>query len=173
MGVLKNKVYAVADIAKAFIALFQNDADGITSLKLQKLLYYAQGFSFQRFGEPLFSEDIEAWEFGPAVNEIYAQYTRYGKSPIYTNEVPELDDRARRLILDVAREYGKYTTATLVDMTHKEGSPWAQCFREGQSHIVIPKDSIQQYFIEKEDRLPEFEISRYLQLENAIDLTEV
>ena len=38
MGVLKNKVYAVADIAKAFIALFQNDADGITSLKLQKLL---------------------------------------------------------------------------------------------------------------------------------------
>ena len=81
-------MYKASEIAKWFIA--RNKADYemgytdelITNLKLQKLLYYAQGCVMALTDEPLFDEDIQAWEHGPVVPEIYHKYKSYGKSGI-------------------------------------------------------------------------------------------
>ncbi len=40
-------------------------------MKLHKLLYYAAGWHLGFTGEPLFDEDIEAWQYGPVVPSIY------------------------------------------------------------------------------------------------------
>ena len=52
------------EIARFFIATVDRDSgDNITHLKLQKLLYYAQGFHLALHrGEALFPDDILAWE---------------------------------------------------------------------------------------------------------------
>ncbi len=42
----------------------------ISNLKLQKLLYYAQGFHLALYDKLLFSEDIEAWQHGPVVRDV-------------------------------------------------------------------------------------------------------
>ncbi len=47
------------DIANIFLELFKFDEEGLTNLKLNKLLYYAQGCSYQRRNKPLFKDDIE------------------------------------------------------------------------------------------------------------------
>ena len=39
----------------------------LTNMKLQKMLYYEQGFHLACFGTPLFNEDIEAWQYGHVV----------------------------------------------------------------------------------------------------------
>ena len=53
------------EIAKYFVSLVDEEAgDSISNLKLQKLLYYAQGFSLAFFDRPLFSESIKAWASG-------------------------------------------------------------------------------------------------------------
>ena len=39
----------------------------IGAAKLQKLLYYCQGWHVARNGEPLFTETLEAWVNGPVV----------------------------------------------------------------------------------------------------------
>ena len=52
------------DVTDYFIASVDHDSgDNITNLKLQKLLYYAQGFHVaMREGDPLFSESVLAWK---------------------------------------------------------------------------------------------------------------
>ena len=56
----------VQDVAKFFIGLandqaVSNQGDLMTNLRLQKLLYFAQGWYLARYGKPLFQEEIEAW----------------------------------------------------------------------------------------------------------------
>lgn len=67
--------YKASDIAKKLIFKAQNDepngGEKLTNLKLQKLLYYQQGFHLAVFGIPLFNEDVEAWMYGPVVPDVY------------------------------------------------------------------------------------------------------
>ena len=63
------------DAAKYFLAQVSEDAgDLISNLKLQKLLYYAQGFHLALYDQPLFPEAIEAWTHGPVVPDLYRHY---------------------------------------------------------------------------------------------------
>jgi uncharacterized phage-associated protein len=44
-NIRRKKMASVYEIAKSFLLLDdKNDGEGITNLKLQKLVYYAQGF---------------------------------------------------------------------------------------------------------------------------------
>ena len=64
--------------AKYFLAQASEDAgDLISNLKLQKLVYYAQGFHLALYDEPLFLEAIEAWTHGPVVPDLYRHYKKY------------------------------------------------------------------------------------------------
>jgi uncharacterized phage-associated protein len=72
------------DVAEYFVYLVDEESgDNITNLKVQKLLYYAQGFHLaMRRGERLFSESIVAWKHGPVVIPVYSQYKGLGWQPI-------------------------------------------------------------------------------------------
>lgn len=66
-------------VAKYFLSKVEEDiGDGISNLKLQKLVYYAQAYHLAMYGEPLFGERVEAWEHGPVVPELYREYKIYG-----------------------------------------------------------------------------------------------
>ncbi|HSX79064.1 MAG TPA: type II toxin-antitoxin system antitoxin SocA domain-containing protein, partial [Candidatus Saccharimonadia bacterium] len=56
------------DVAQYFLAKADEDAgDLMSNLKLQKLVYYAQGFALALLDKPLFPQCIEAWIHGPVV----------------------------------------------------------------------------------------------------------
>ena len=148
----------VQDVAKFFIGLASDQAkqdhgDLMTNLRLQKLLYFAQGWHLARYGRPLFDDDIEAWRLGPVVRSVYNEYKAYGKSGI-DGDLPDTDaftEDEFSLLLDVAREYEKYGTSHLIDMTHVPGSPWAIA---GERN-VIPMGLIRSHF-DGERPLPSF-----------------
>ena len=48
------------------------DSDFLCPLRVQKLLYYVQGWSLGINDVPMFSERIEAWAHGPVVRDLYA-----------------------------------------------------------------------------------------------------
>jgi uncharacterized phage-associated protein len=54
--------------------------DLMTNLKLQKLVYYAQGFYLAMMDSPLFNEPIEAWEHGPVCVPLYHEYKNFGSN---------------------------------------------------------------------------------------------
>ena len=63
---------------------------GFTHMKLQKLLYYMQGYHVAALGQPLFSEAIEAWEHGPVVREVWYEFKKYAADDIPLSIVGDL-----------------------------------------------------------------------------------
>lgn len=120
-------MYKALDIAKYFIYCSSLEEDGaVTNLKLQKLLYYAQGFHLALFDSPLFKEDINAWQYGPVVSDVYRDYKKYSRNPLPEPTDFHLDDfqpEDQELLDEVYGVFGKYTGTALANLTHQE-TPW-------------------------------------------------
>lgn len=130
-------------IANAFLKLSRPEVDDtITNLKLQKLLYYAQGFYIALYNKALFKEDLLAWEHGPVVKKIYDNFKKYGSNslPIPEGEI-KLTKKEAQLINNVWRVYGQFSAWKLRDMTHNE-SPWKSTKRDS----IISQKSLGDYF---------------------------
>jgi len=145
----------VYDVADFFIELAGQEEEGvITQLKLNKLLYYAQGLYLAKTGKPLFADSIEAWEYGPVVPAIYQRYKVCGSNPIAAEgkDVSGLfSEDEYDTLLDTAREYGKYTASYLVSKTHNPDTPWSQTDR----NKIIEHNLIASYFTMHE-KVPSF-----------------
>lgn len=75
-------------------------------LKLQKLLYLSQGFSFAFYDEELFSDEIEAWVHGPVVPNVYREYKHYQYNPIDIDyEIFEFSEREYDVLNYVKNTY--------------------------------------------------------------------
>jgi uncharacterized phage-associated protein len=142
------------DVAWYFVQKGNGDPS-ITQLKLQKLCYYAQGFYLARFGSCLFSEDIEAWDYGPVVPRLREIHADRGAEPISPEEPafgnPILNSSVSDLLDSVWRNFGYYSAGTLVDMTHSE-SPWIEAYGAGQN-TRISERVMQNYFIQRLENL--------------------
>lgn len=140
----------VQDVAAFFIDLAQKQnesgrGDLATNMRVQKLLYFAQGWHLARYGRPLFDAPIEAWQYGPLVPAVYNRYRPFGGQGIIIADVP--DDSAFTpeeydLLMDVAREYDSLSTAELVRITHENGAPWSKTAKRQE---ISTKD-MQSYF---------------------------
>ena len=139
------------DVAKYFLAQSNEDAgDLISNLKLQKLVYYAQGFSLALNDEPIFGEHIEAWMHGPVVPDLYQEYKSYGSNaiPPPADFTPAIFNRKElQLLEDVYAVYGQYSAWKLRQLTHSE-QPWKDNYCEGVSSQRISLDEMQSYFKE-------------------------
>jgi uncharacterized phage-associated protein len=143
------KTYAANDIARYFLACSEPDAeDFISNLKLQKLCYYAQGFSLALHKRPFFDERIEAWTHGPVVPELYHRYKDAGSNAIgpVTNLDFDLYDKKDRKLLDQVYDYyGQFSAWRLRNMTHEE-KPWRDAFNR-MDKTIYP-DEMRKYFKE-------------------------
>lgn len=111
----------------------------VDQLKLQKLLYLAQGISLAVRDEPLFSDKIEAWRYGPVVRSVYNAAKFHGAAPIAAllpgvylgpRTISPDDGESNAVIAETLRAYGKLQGVQLVALTHRpglpEGEPWVQ-----------------------------------------------
>ena len=121
------------------------DSEFITNLKLQKLLYYAQGCYLANNDESLIKEDFLAWEHGPVIRKIYDKFRKFGANGIQYNEDYEdkIDEQTKIFLKKVYNRFGQYTAWKLRDMTHQE-KPW----KETPRNSVIDRKLIQTYFKE-------------------------
>lgn len=144
--------YSVQDIAKWILTrnrleVQTEDGDYISNLKLQKLLYYSQGCFLALRDKPLFDSPIEAWTYGPVVPEVYHLYKSYGSSAIDSSDIIFDTDlilpEDRNILEEVYSEFGQYSAAKLVKMTHEE-TPWIST----KKNCVIDNEVIKKYFKE-------------------------
>ena len=141
----------VQDVADFFVDSALNDPDdNMTNLRVNKLLFFAQGWSLaRRNGKPLFNDDFFAWDLGPVIPEVYHRFKVAGRNKIQDVDNENYDENfseeEAQLLIDVLRVYSKYSTGGLVDMTHRSGTPWSKVY-EANANNVIPKKDIQAYF---------------------------
>lgn len=142
--------YSASTIAKWFVAWVEDEEADLSNLKLQKLLYYAQGWHLRETGKPLFQERICAWSHGPVVPEIYHQYKGFGSgdvtlSPDDPFEWSDVDPETTRLLIKVWNTYGGFGAWRLRNMTPTE-PPWRNHFERDGYNVGIPNDEIREYF---------------------------
>lgn len=133
--IIMNTNISAMDVAAFFVRMddLKDIEDGITNLKIQKLLYYAQGYHLAYFGKPLFSDAIEAWRYGPVVPEVYRKLSRFSRNPVDIEILEKMEDndnvgilpdgKTKDLLVAVFEQLGQYSAWKLMDMTHEE-SPW-------------------------------------------------
>jgi uncharacterized phage-associated protein len=164
------RMYSAETIAKWFLEEEMDNADedgeGVTNRKLQKLLYYAQGVHLAVTGERLFPEDILAWVQGPAVKEVYSKYKSFGENPIALDdpdpdsEQEQLDEETKKILRKVHSAFGQYTAWKLREMALAE-PPWLEAERGAPISDQAMTDFFRDNYFEEEDGTPE-EKARYI-----------
>jgi uncharacterized phage-associated protein len=128
-------------VANYLIAKGREEGIPIRHLKLQKLLYFCYAWYAGNTGEELFPEDIEAWQYGPVVRDIYARFKDSGSQPItrpgatldwdtFEQIIPKAPDDVAADLQSVWDAYKRKSDAWLVDASHRPGEPWAIVARE-------------------------------------------
>ncbi len=138
-------MYKANDVAQYFINhSYDGQLDDVTNLKLQKLLYYAQGYSLALLDRPLFDEEIEHWEHGTVIPCVYRQYKQYGNQIIPNSphfDMSIFSTNTKKILDMVCYRYAKYSAWKLRNMTHNE-TPWL----ETNPNQVISKQCIKDFF---------------------------
>lgn len=138
-----------SDLAKYIIDQHVRKNAVITNLKLQKLLYYAQGWYLAFNGEPLFKDRIEAWVHGPVVPCVFREYREFRWSPLTAASGYVPSNEIASHIGKVLGAYGKFDASQLELMTHNE-APWREA-RQGlagdaSSNREITIEAMREFF---------------------------
>lgn len=135
-----------------------------TQLKLQKLVYLCFADYLCDEGKELFTDKIYAFKYGPVVDTVYKKYKEYGYKPIEkelkdidSTNIFEMPAKSRIMFAEDGTEkilsidktlekYGHLTATELVDLTHREKTPWFKSF-DGvdKSYSRIELDTIKKY----------------------------
>jgi len=110
----------VFDVAKYIL----EKQGSMTTMKLQKLVYYCQAWSLVWDEKPLFNEKVQAWASGPVVKELYDIHKgMFRISDIHKGNMNNLHDEEKATIDAVLVAYGDKSAQWLADLTHME-QPW-------------------------------------------------
>jgi len=153
-------MYTSFQIANYFLKRAQDTGEEVTPMKLIKLCYIAHGWHLGIKDEPLLTETIYAWKYGPVIDTLYNEFKGYGDCPITmlyiepNKWVYPMPDKPIEPFLDMIwKAYGKYDGIKLSAMTHQVGTPWYKVWHEEgaktQRHIPIPNDYIKAHYKER------------------------
>lgn len=130
-------------------------------MQVQKLVYFAHGWSLALTGHGLVEDQVQAWDFGPVFPTLYSALRKFGRNRIdrvlrWGEDTPfsfddageafeELTAEERSIIDQVWNAYGKFPAFKLSALTHEPGTPWETAFESGKNR-PISDDEIKAYF---------------------------
>jgi uncharacterized phage-associated protein len=121
--------------AKVVVGAFALKGEPITHLKLQKILYFIQGWHLAYFDNDPFNEMPEAWVHGPVYVSAYNAYREYGYNTIpfeSTEDVvfeqlieglPDRTENTAEFLNGLLDHYGSKSAFELELLTHNQ-DPW-------------------------------------------------
>lgn len=124
--------------------------NSLTPMQVLKLVYIAHGWMLGMIGQPLISDPVEAWRYGPVIPKLYHAIKGFRSNP-----VPKVSGAAatcslsadeKHIVDQVCTIYGKLTGIQLSNLTHLAGSPWAQTWDSNQRGAVISNDVIESHY---------------------------
>lgn len=158
----KERVYNVLDVSRYVINYCNKNNYWVSNLKLQKILYFVQALFITTKGVECFIEEIEAWDFGPVIPEVYKECRKYGGNNIppiteYTDiskgvwnaviksfnwdSICQNDRKLINQMIDVCNEF---SSSELVDITLNQ-KIWVVA-NKNICNNIIQKKEIEKYF---------------------------
>lgn len=143
-------MYKALDIARYIIERCYTTNKTISNLRLQKILYFIQAEFLVAKKQPCFSDEIQAWDFGPVVPNVYYEYRMFGSANIPCIDKSQashiISSKDKSILDNVIDECSKYSTSELVEITHNQ-TPWIKAYESGRNTVIEPS-SIKEYFTE-------------------------
>ena len=148
------------DVAKYFLYLAKNDEDKetVSPLKLIKLSYFAYAWNLYHTGNGLFEEEIQAWQHGPVIPEIYHEYKHYKSRNInldsfdFSDIENKLCQEDKMMITNVWNSYKRYSGEVMSDATHQDNTPWHKAYLRSDSNVILDLD-IQEHYTDKDEEI--------------------
>lgn len=139
-------IHSVADyIIESF------SPEEISLLKLQSLLYLAQGYHLALYDKPLFEEEFEASVHGPINTETHKRFANGCGlfTIIKSDKVSSMENDLKKFIDRIIEVYGGFTGDQLESLTRSQ-TPW-KLARKGlvdyeSCENKIDKLSMKEYF---------------------------
>lgn len=127
----------------------------MTTMKLQKLVYYCQSWSLAWDGVPLFDEEFEAWANGPVCPELYFYHRGFFRIEtdfLEGNHFNNFSVEQIETMDAVIRDYSNLSAMELSSMTHQE-RPWREArigISDGErSTNIVDKEIMQEFYAGK------------------------
>lgn len=142
-------------VANAVLDEAMRQNKSLTIMQLLKLVYIAHGWSLGLLGEPLVSEQPEAWQHGPVFPAVYRAFRKFGSGPITAKAATpfgpmadaSLTPQQADIIRSVVHGYGHMHAFTLSNITHQPDTPWSQAYKGGLgSSSEIPNGLIADHY---------------------------
>ena len=138
--------YSIYSIADWFLM-----KSNMTHLKLQKLCYYAQAWSYALLGYGLANTTFQAWVHGPVSPALYERFKGFGYETITISaqRTPTFEPKDEELLNRVWETYGDLTGNALEALAHRE-TPWIEA-RHGYAddercNVVISPETMKNYY---------------------------
>ena len=142
-------------LANYFIDLASSSQKGIYQMGLMKRVYITHGFCLALLDksalDPRF-DVVEAWKNGPVIPSVYHSFKHNGTKKITEKsffvmnllengeldiQTPQLEeDDFKKIAEFVWTRYIDFTDYKLVELTHRPGTPWDLCYKEGKNNII-------------------------------------
>jgi len=117
----------------------------MTTMKLQKLVYYSQVWSVVWDDDALFPDPIEAWKNGPVVRALWeATRGQFRVGVIANGASARVPARSHGTLARVLDFYGPQDAQWLSDLTHME-APWKEAYAQAQN-TAISLERISEYY---------------------------
>ena len=124
--------YSAYEIAKYVVTKCTEDNSPISNLQLQKILYFLQIDFLRNRGEQLFTDDFEAWQFGPVVPDVYYKFCGFGAMKIRMKYDVKIESDVKLAVDTIVENKRILKPWDLVEDTHKKGKAWDTIFKEGE-----------------------------------------
>ena len=147
-------VNAIA-VANYFIELANSKGVQLRQMGLMKRVYITHGFCLALYDKPALDprfDMVEAWRHGPVIPSVYHSFKYNGNNPITDMSciiediqkdgdlkilTPKLHDEDVKKMANMVWELYKNTKDfELVELLHRQGTPWALCYVEGQNKEI-------------------------------------
>jgi uncharacterized phage-associated protein len=117
------------------------DADGIpvSPMKLQKLVFFPHADFLVNYGKPLVRQDFEAWDYGPVIPSLYAEFKHWKDARILSRArafnpanglkitpILHLAPDEMAFLRDRFAYYRDFSAVELSRMSHNSDGAWRQ-----------------------------------------------
>lgn len=126
--------YRAMDVANYIIDTCTKSKDPVSNLRLQKLLYFVWVDFYRETNRYVFLDNMQAWQLGPVVPEVYYEYCAYGGKPInlYCETLINAEDA--NILQKIIEKYRLVPVSVLVERTHMPDTAWYKIYDNGRGN---------------------------------------
>lgn len=119
----------------------------VESVRLQKLLFYAQAWHLVTMDSPLFDDPIRAFRYGPVVHSVWTNYrgTKTVTRRQAVGDPDALTESEREVVDAVIEAYRRIKPFEMADLTHEE-APWVDAWNAPGGDRVISHEAMRRYY---------------------------